>query len=101
MIQPVVANTAAGLPHPSDPTLKIPMVSVVGADGMPTGPNVVTDTTGQFAFDLSSLASAPHYDVAGNMDYVTYGPDRNGRSIRQTSTWMNGVWMGDSGWVLV
>jgi hypothetical protein len=100
MVQPV-NNAAAGIPHPTEPGLKITLVSVVGADGSATGAGVVTDTSGQFTFDLSSLACTPHYDGNGNMDYVTYGPDRNGRSIRQTSTWTNGVWMGDSGWVIV
>lgn len=100
MVQPVVTNSAAGLPHPADPSLKIPVVSLVAPDGAPLGPKVVTDTTGQFSFDVSSLPSVPHCDANGNMDYITYGPDRSGRSIRQTSTWTNGRWMGDSGWVL-
>jgi hypothetical protein len=99
MIQPL-NNAAAGLPHPADPALKIAVTTLVNADGVATGPNIVIDTTGQYSFDLSSLASVPHYDANGNMDYITYGPDRNGRSVRQTSTWTNGRWMGDSGWVL-
>lgn len=61
----------------------------------------VVDSTGQYVFNLDSLASAPTYDVNGNQVTITYGPDVSGRSIRQTSTWTNGVWMGDSAWVLV
>lgn len=70
-----------------------------GAGG---GGGVVTDSTGQYTFDLASLASVPTYDANGNQKTITYGPDLNGRSVRQTSTWANGnVWMGDSAWVLV
>ncbi len=69
--------------------------------GRAVGADHVIDSTGQFVFDLASLPSVPHYDAAGNMDYITYGPDLDGRRVRQTSTWVNGIWTGDSAWVLV
>lgn len=63
--------------------------------------NILTDSTGQYTFDKASLPSVPTYDASLNMVAVTYGPDANGRSFRRTSTWTNGVWMGDSAWVVV
>jgi len=63
--------------------------------------NIVTDSTGQYTFDKASLPSAATYDANNNIVTVTYGPDANGRSFRKTSTWTNGVWMGDSAWVVV
>lgn len=102
MITTLLNNSAAAVPHPVDPNLKIQLVAVVAQDGKSTsGANMVTDSTGAYSFDLASLASALTYDAAGRPITITYGPDANGRSIRQTSTWINGVWMGDSAWVLV
>ncbi|SDH41128.1 MULTISPECIES: hypothetical protein [unclassified Duganella] len=101
MVHPVVGNSAAGVPHPEDPTLKIPLVSVVGSNGQAASSNVVVDSTGKFSFDLNSLASAPTYNTDGKITTLTYGPDANGRSIRQTTTWQDDKWMGDSPWVLV
>lgn len=76
-------------------------MTLKGTAGAAHSATVVHDSTGQYSFNLAALACVPHYDASGNMDYVTYGPDLNGRSIRQTSTWTNGIWMGDSAWVLV
>lgn len=61
----------------------------------------VTDSTGTYVFDLDSLPRTPTWDAAGNLTSITYGPDRDGRSIKRTRTWLNGVWMGDTAWVLV
>lgn len=102
MITTLLSNSAAAIPHPSDPNLKIQLVSLVSQDGKSAaGADTVRDSTGAYSFDLSSLSSALTYDISGNPVTITYGPDANGRSIRQTSTWTNGVWMGDSAWVLV
>ena len=102
MITTLLSNSAAAVPHPGDPNLKIQLVSVVSQDGKSAaGTNTVTDSTGAYSFDLASLASVLTYNSSGNPVTITYGPDASGRSIRQTSTWSNGVWMGDSAWVLV
>jgi hypothetical protein len=56
MIKSVVANTAAGLPHPEDPTLRIQQITVVDPNGLPAAgggshaygydasDNLITDT---------------------------------------------------------
>lgn len=66
------------------------------------GAGLVTDATGQYTFDLGSLASKPEYDAEGNQIKLTYGPDQMGRYVQQTSTWgPNNQWLGDSAWHLV
>lgn len=66
------------------------------------GAGLVTDVTGNFTFDLGSLASRPEYDGEGNQVKITYGPDRAGRFVAQTSTWgPNNQWRGDSAWIVV
>ncbi len=72
------------------------MTNLVVASNRPAG-----ESAGAYTFDLDSLACVPTYDASGNQITSTYGPDALGRSIRQTSTWTNGVWMGDTGWVLL
>lgn len=66
------------------------------------GAGLVTDETGNYTFDLGSLASRPEYDNMGNQVKLTYGPDKAGRYVQQTSTWAaNNLWMGDSAWKVV
>lgn len=65
------------------------------------GAGIVTDNTGQFTFDIVSLASRLTYDADGNQTSITYGPDSAGRRIMQTSQWANGLLMSDSDWQLV
>lgn len=65
------------------------------------GAGIVTDNTGQFKFDIVSLASAMTYDVDGNQTSIIYGPDQDGRRIMQTSEWRDGRIMSDSDWQLV
>lgn len=66
------------------------------------GAGVITDSTGKYRFDVNSLASKIEYDTAGNQASITYGPDKQGRYIKQTSTWSaSGQLMGDSAWQLV
>jgi hypothetical protein len=66
------------------------------------GAGLVTDHTGQYTFDLGSLASKPEYDTDFNQVAITYGPDREGRYVKQTSTWgPNNLWLGDSAWTVV
>ena len=66
------------------------------------GAGVITDSTGKYRFDVNSLASQITYDTAGNQASITYGPDAQGRYIKQTSTWSAaGQLLGDSAWTLV
>jgi hypothetical protein len=65
------------------------------------GAGIVTDNTGQFTFDIVSLASRLTYDADGNQTSIIYGPDQAGRRIMQTSQWANGLLMSDSDWQLV
>lgn len=65
------------------------------------GAGIVTDNTGQFTFDIVSLASKLTYDNDGNQTSIVYGPDQMGRRIMQTSQWANGLLMSDSDWQLV
>lgn len=66
------------------------------------GAGLVTDKTGKYTFDLGSLASKPTYDADNNQISLTYGPDQNGRYIRQQSFWSAGNrWEGDSAWTVV
>lgn len=65
------------------------------------GAGLVTDSTGQVMFDLSSLPSKFTYDADGNQTSATYGPDMAGRFVRQTSTWQNNLLVGESAWVMV
>lgn len=65
------------------------------------GSGLVTDSTGSATFDLGSMPSRFTYDSQGNQLSATYGPDSAGRFVRQTSTWSNGLLMGESAWILV
>lgn len=66
------------------------------------GAGVISDNTGQYRFDVNSLASKMTYDSEGNQTSIMYGPDLNGRRIMQTSTWgPNNLLMHDSDWQLV
>lgn len=65
------------------------------------GAGIVTDNTGDFTFDIVSLASAMTYDIDGNQTSIIYGPDMAGRRIMQTSQWQDGKLMSDSDWQLV
>lgn len=66
-----------------------------------SGAGIVTDNTGQFTFDIVSMASQIKYDDDGNQIAITYGPDIAGRRIMQTSQWENGLLVSDSDWQLV
>lgn len=65
------------------------------------GAGIVTDNTGEFTFDIVSLASKITYDNDENQTSITYGPDKSGRRIMQTSQWANGLLVSDSDWQLV
>lgn len=66
------------------------------------GAGVITDNTGQYRFDINSLASVLTYDSDGNQLTITYGPDKQGRRIMQTSQWGdNNRLLSDSDWQLV
>lgn len=65
------------------------------------GAGIVTDNTGNFTFDIVSLASVMTYDPDGNQTSIIYGPDMAGRRIMQTSQWQDGRLMSDSDWQLV
>lgn len=65
------------------------------------GSGLVTDESGQHTFDLGSMPSRFKYDADGNQTMSTYGPDKSGLFVRQTSSWENGLLMGESAWFLV
>lgn len=66
------------------------------------GAGVITDSTFTYRFDVNSLASRMTYDDDGNQLTITYGPDKAGRRIMQTSTWgANNQLLHDTGWQLV
>lgn len=65
------------------------------------GAGIVTDNTGKYTFDTVSLASRLTYDSDGNQTSIVYGPDLQGRRIKQTSTYENGLMVADSDWQLV
>jgi hypothetical protein len=64
------------------------------------GAGLVTDSSGEFTFDLSSLASRFKYDSDNNQTQATYGPDQMGRYVTQNSTWENNLLVAESAWVL-
>ncbi len=88
-----------------EPNTYAPVVAAAygGAGDKPdAGSFLITDSTGKYRFDVNSLASKIEYDAAGNQVAITYGPDKQGRYIKQTSTWSgSGQLMGDSAWQLV
>lgn len=61
--------------------------------------NLVADSTGQYSFDMNSLAQTLTYNGDGNLETVTVGPDRDGNSFRQTLTYTAGKVTGISAWV--
>jgi hypothetical protein len=79
MVQPV-NNSAAGLPHPDDPTLKIPLVQVVANSGMPTsgGSHAYGNANGLLVTDTWTI---------------------NGAVYVKTYTYTNGILTGESDWV--
>lgn len=83
------------------PMKRLPNGSYVDMSAPAYGSGIVTDTTGEFTFDLGSLACKFKYDTAGNQTMVTYGPDSQGRFVRQTSEWTNDLLMAESAWFLV
>lgn len=80
---------------------RLPNGSYVDMTAPAYGSGIVTDATGEHTFDLGSLACKFRYDDAGNQTAVTYGPDSQGRFVRQTSTWENDRLMAESAWFLV
>lgn len=74
--------------------------ALVDSQGRVLTPGSVTDSSGVFSFDLTALPKAYTYDGSNNVATVTYGPDRNGRSVRITKTWAAGVLQSESAPVL-
>ena len=64
------------------------------------GAGLVTDSSGQATFDLSSLASTFKYDADNNQIQATYGPDPMGRYVTQKSTWQNNLLIAESAWAI-
>lgn len=81
--------------------IKLPDDTYVDRIAPAYGAGIVTDSTGEYTFDLGSLAVKFTYDAAGNQTTATYGPDKAGRYVRQTSTWENDLLMAESAWELV
>lgn len=96
----IKVSTAAGLVQKLqeiEPGIHAPVVATAYG-----GAGVITDSTGRYRFDVNSLPSLITYDASGNQESITYGPDAQGRRIKQTSTWSDsGQLMGDSAWQLV
>lgn len=65
------------------------------------GSGLVTDSTGQYTFDISSLPSKYTYDADRNMTSATYGPNPSGKFVRQTSKWVDSLLDSESSWFLV
>lgn len=65
------------------------------------GSGLVTDSTGENTFDTNSLPSRYKYDADGQMISATFGPDKNGLFVRQTSEWQNNLLVAESAWFLV
>jgi hypothetical protein len=81
---------------------RLPDGSYADRVAISAGAGLITDNTGRFTFDLSSLASQPEYDDEGNQVKITYGPDQHGRYVMQESRWLPGnVWNGDTDWTVV
>lgn len=82
MVQPVITNSAAGLPHPDDPALKVQLTIPVSSSGLPavagSGSHVFAYANGLLATDTWTL---------GTGVYV------------QTYTYANGVISTVSDWV--
>lgn len=81
MVTAVILNSSAGLPHPDDPSLKIPMVTAVAPNGIPT----------------SGGAHTYGYDVSGNLITDTWVV--NGATYIMTFTYTNGALTGKTDWV--
>lgn len=81
-IKAVVSNSAAGIAHPEDPSLRIPQVTVVDSSGVPAS------SGGSRVFT---------YDDSGNVVTITW--TINGNVYVKTFTWANGVLTNISEWV--
>jgi len=80
MVTPVIANSAAGIPHPEDPALKIALVQVVATSGAPT-------SGGSHAYGYANgLLATDTWTVGGAVYVKTYG-------------YTNGVMSAESDWV--
>jgi len=77
-----------------------PGIVMLGPDGRPLTPGAVIDSSGKYSFDLASLPAAFTYDGSGNVLTQTYGPDRNGRTVRRTKTWNSNLLSSDSAYAL-
>lgn len=81
MVAAVITNSSAGLPHPDDPSLKIPMVTAVAPNGIPT----------------SGGSHDYGYDGSGNLTTDTWVVD--GVTYIKTFTYTNGNLTGKTDWV--
>lgn len=75
MVTAVISNSAAGMPHPDDPNLRIQQVSIASATGIPTsgGTHVYGyNTSGQLITDTWNVNSAAYvktytYNASGQL----------------------------------
>jgi hypothetical protein len=80
---------------------KVDAVAIVDSQGRTLTLGSVTESSGLYTFDPSSLPKAYTYDANSNPATITYGPDRNGRSYKITKTWNGGLLQTESAPLLV
>lgn len=82
MVKAVIANSAAGLPHPEDPVLRIQQITVVDPNGLPAaggGSHV-------YGYDLSDNLVTDTWTIGDKVFVKTYA-------------YANGKLAGSSDWV--
>lgn len=80
---------------------KLPSGSYADVTAPAYGSGLVTDSTGQNTFDIGSLPSKYKYDADRNPISVTFGPNKSGLFVRQTTKWVDGLMDSESAWFLV
>ena len=91
------SNTTVDLT--SDPTMTVPLTVMVSLDGVVMTPSAVFSNTGE-CFNIGSL-KAEYTWADGKIATVTRGPNERNKKVRKTYTWVNGVLMAESDWVVV
>jgi len=74
------------------------LIDIGFGEHIPAGITLVTDSTGQFAFDPNSLEQTLTYNSAGDLETITL-TSLEGHSFRQTLTYTSGKVSKISAWV--